>query len=84
VALKLNLLIPDVICRLNSGLCTLNHTFIEPRCCINESEWKSNDSSSVALKKFKKDSVYIDKNGKLRNFNHKKLSRKTCNLCYPS
>ncbi|XP_045790156.1 pentatricopeptide repeat-containing protein At2g35130-like isoform X2 [Trifolium pratense] len=64
--------------RLNSGLCTLNRVFIEPRCCINESERKSNDSSGVALKKFKKDSVYIDKNGKLRNFNHKKLSRKTC------
>lgn len=56
----------------------MNHTFIEPRCCMNESEWKSNDSSGVALKKFKKDSVYIDKTGNLRNFNHKKLSRKKC------
>lgn len=67
-----------LICRLNS-LCTVNHTFIEPRYCMNESEWKANDASRVALEKFKRDSVYIDKTGKLRNFNHKKLSRKRCN-----
>ncbi|WVY97481.1 hypothetical protein V8G54_029632 [Vigna mungo] len=46
---------------------------------MNDSEWKANDSSSVALEKFKRDSVYIDRNGKLRNFNHKKVSRKKCN-----
>lgn len=46
---------------------------------MNDSEWKGNDSSSVALEKFKRDSVYIDRNGKLRNFNHKKVSRKKCN-----
>ncbi|KAE9618488.1 hypothetical protein Lal_00047216 [Lupinus albus] len=64
-------------CRLNS-LCTLNHSFIEPRACMNEFEWKANDPSGVSLKKFKRDSVYIDKNGKLRDFNHKKVSRKRC------
>lgn len=71
------------MCRLNS-IYTVKHTFIEARACMNESEWKANNDSSstgVALKKFKRDSVYTDKNGKLRNFNHKKLSRKTCNEC---
>ncbi|KAG4918662.1 hypothetical protein JHK85_056943 [Glycine max] len=61
-----------------NSICTLSHTLIEPRACMNDSEWKANDSNSVALEKFKRDSVYIDKNGRLRNFNHKKVSRKKC------
>ncbi|GKU92651.1 hypothetical protein SLEP1_g6354 [Rubroshorea leprosula] len=56
----------------------LNHSFVEPRSCKTGFRCKARDSRGVAIEKWKRDGVYIDKQGKLRTFNHKKLSRKRC------
>ncbi|KAA3479098.1 pentatricopeptide repeat-containing protein [Gossypium australe] len=59
---------------------TLNHVYIQPRSYKPSFKWmaKNSSSSDVAIEKWKRDGVYIDKRGKLRTFHHKKLSRKRC------
>nr|KAJ0217781.1 hypothetical protein LSAT_V11C300121480 [Lactuca sativa] len=49
---------------------SVNYFLIYPRSCKCNQGW-------TARNKFKRDSLYIDKQWKLRNFNHKKVSRKS-------
>ncbi|KAJ0041074.1 hypothetical protein Pint_26545 [Pistacia integerrima] len=58
---------------------SLNRILIEPRSCKSDFRCRANSSSSgVSIQKYNPDGFFIDKNGKLRSFNHKKLSRKRC------
>lgn len=60
--------------------CTLSYIFVEPRSCKVNFQLTSDNSNSGAVEKGKRDSVFIDKHGKFRSFNFKKLSRKKGNL----
>lgn len=68
------------VCRLIAGN-RLNHTCVEQVICKAGQRCMAKVSTDgVSIEKWKRDGVYIDKRGKLRTFNHKKLSRKRCNL----
>ncbi|POO04136.1 Pentatricopeptide repeat [Trema orientale] len=58
--------------------CNINCIFVERTSFKSEFRWKATSSNSGAVEKSKADSFYIDKRGKFRSFNHKKLSRKRC------
>ncbi|KAH8492612.1 hypothetical protein H0E87_021994, partial [Populus deltoides] len=58
--------------------CTLNHIFIESRIRNGHFRRREKNSSNGDVKKWKSDRVYIDKHGKWRIFDHKKMSRKRC------
>ncbi|KAB5532330.1 hypothetical protein DKX38_019000 [Salix brachista] len=58
--------------------CTLNHIFIESRIRNGHFRCREKNPSSGDVKKWKSDRVYIDKHGKWRIFDHKKMSRKRC------
>ncbi|KAI9197733.1 hypothetical protein LWI28_003369 [Acer negundo] len=59
---------------------TLNYIVIEPirSCKSHYFRWRASSSSGVSVTKYNPDGFFIDKRGELRNFNHKKLSRKRC------
>ncbi|KAK0578704.1 hypothetical protein LWI29_014861 [Acer saccharum] len=59
---------------------TLNYIVIEPirSCKSHYFRWRASSSSGVSVTKYNRDGFFIDKRGELRNFNHKKLSRKRC------
>lgn len=57
---------------------TLNGIVIQPRSCNCDFRCRASNSTGVSVKKYNRDGFFIDKNGKLRSFNHKKLSRKRC------
>ncbi|KAK2999357.1 hypothetical protein RJ639_023991 [Escallonia herrerae] len=56
--------------------CTGTYGLIEPTSCISDIRQRASNSNSELIKKYKRDSLFIDKRGKLRSFNHKKVSRK--------
>lgn len=58
--------------------CNISYVFIERRSCKTEFSWKAKSSNGRDAEKSKPDSFYIDKRGKFRSFDHKKLSRKRC------
>ncbi|KAG5234422.1 pentatricopeptide repeat-containing protein [Salix suchowensis] len=53
--------------------CTLNHIFIESRIQNGHFRRREKNPSSGDVKKWKSDRVYIDKHGKWRIFDHKKI-----------
>ncbi|KAL5539353.1 hypothetical protein UlMin_044107, partial [Ulmus minor] len=55
--------------------CTIKFIFIT-QSCKSELRLKAKKSGGEAIEKSKADSIYIDKRGKFRSFNPKKLSRK--------
>ncbi|GJW60651.1 pentatricopeptide repeat-containing protein [Tanacetum coccineum] len=58
-------------------LTAVNCLLIYPRSCDCNYRWTAKSSSDAQRsQKFKRDSLYIDKQGKLTSFNHKKVSRK--------
>ncbi|KVH92022.1 Pentatricopeptide repeat-containing protein, partial [Cynara cardunculus var. scolymus] len=54
----------------------VNCFLIYPRSCKCNYRWTARNSGPEPKEKLKRDSLYIDKQGKLRSFNHKKVSRK--------
>ncbi|GKB11476.1 hypothetical protein Tco_0845399, partial [Tanacetum coccineum] len=54
----------------------VNCFLIYPRSCDCNYRWTTKSSDAQRSEKFKRDSLYIDKQGKLTSFNHKKVSRK--------
>ncbi|XP_011013926.1 PREDICTED: pentatricopeptide repeat-containing protein At2g35130-like [Populus euphratica] len=58
--------------------CTLNHIFIESRIRNGHFRRREKNSRSGDVKMWKSDRVYIDKHGKWRIFDQKKMSRKRC------
>ncbi|KAF7129640.1 hypothetical protein RHSIM_Rhsim10G0148300 [Rhododendron simsii] len=54
----------------------LNYVLVRPRSCKTDFICRANKSDEEPIQKFKRDSLYIDKHGKFRHFNHKKVSRK--------
>ncbi|GAB4829512.1 hypothetical protein Ancab_019185 [Ancistrocladus abbreviatus] len=56
--------------------CTLHRVFLESTSCKSCIGRKLHNSNGRVAEKSKRDSLYIDKRGKLRSFSHKKLSRK--------
>jgi hypothetical protein len=61
-------------CRLIVG-CPFCYIFIEPRIYKSSFRCKAKNSSGEAVEKGKREGLYIDKCGKWRRFNPKKLSR---------
>ncbi|GKB22856.1 pentatricopeptide repeat-containing protein, partial [Tanacetum coccineum] len=57
-------------------LTAVNCLLIYPRSCDCNYRWTAKSSDAQRSEKFKRDSLYIDKQGKLTSFNHKKVSRK--------
>lgn len=57
----------------------INYFFNEPTSYKSEIRWFAKASSQEPVEKWKEDALFIDKRGKLRSFNHKKVSRKKCN-----
>lgn len=57
----------------------ISYIFVAPRSCKFDVRWKGKSSNGRAVEKSKGDGLYIDKRGKFRSFNNKKLSRKRCN-----
>ncbi|GMP71417.1 hypothetical protein CsSME_00029831 [Camellia sinensis var. sinensis] len=55
--------------------CALNYIFLEPRSCKHDFIERTKKSNDEYNEKRKRDSLFIDKRGKLRRFNHKKVSR---------
>ncbi|XP_019242241.1 PREDICTED: pentatricopeptide repeat-containing protein At2g35130-like, partial [Nicotiana attenuata] len=58
--------------------CPLNHILFEPRISKGGFRWKAKDSNNVPIEKWKQDSIFIDRRGRFRHFDHKKVSRKRC------
>lgn len=61
-------------------ICPFNYIFIEPRSYKISFRCKAKNSSGEAVEKSKREGLYIDKRGKWRRFNPKKLSREWCNV----
>ncbi|VVA27244.1 PREDICTED: proteasome [Prunus dulcis] len=61
-------------------LAEVDYIFIGPRICSKSNfRWKTKSSiGGGAVEKSKRDGLYIDKRGKFRSFNNKKMSRKRC------
>lgn len=68
------------LCRLTVER-AISYIFTGPRSCKADFRWKAKSSNDGAAEKSKHklDTIYIDKRGKFRSFNHKKVSRKRCN-----
>lgn len=58
--------------------CPLNHILFEPRISRGGFRWKASASNEVPVEKWKQDSIFIDRRGRFRQFDHKKVSRKRC------
>ncbi|CAL8149321.1 unnamed protein product [Prunus armeniaca] len=60
--------------------CAISYIFIGPRIYGKSNfRWKTKSSNGGgAVEKSKRDGLYIDKRGKFRSFNNKKMSRKRC------
>ncbi|KAJ8567783.1 hypothetical protein K7X08_019991 [Anisodus acutangulus] len=58
--------------------CPLNYILFEPRISRGGFRWKANASYDVPVKKWKQDSIFIDRRGRFQHFDHKKVSRKRC------
>lgn len=57
----------------------ITYIFIGPRSCKSDYRWKAKSSNGGAVEKNKREGLYIDKRGKFRSFDPKKMSRKRCN-----
>lgn len=74
--LKSNFIFDLFFCRL-SVKCPANYVINEQRHCeCGGFRWRAKGPSVQSTEKWKRDSLFIDKRGKLRNFDHKKVSRK--------
>lgn len=55
---------------------------VERRSCNTEFKCRAKGASDEPVEKWKRDSLFIDKRGRFRNFNHKKVSRKKGNTMF--
>lgn len=70
------------MCRLIAR-CTAIYIVGEARNCESSLICRAkNPSEEPAEKKFKRDSLFIDRRGKLTHFNHKKVSRKRGSIVF--
>lgn len=68
--------IPSVSVSWLSLRCIGNYIINEHIQCVYGFKWRAKGANVESTEKWKRDSLFIDKRGKLRNFNHKRVSRK--------
>lgn len=58
--------------------CAINYIFLGSTSLRSQGRWRAKSSSNGAVEKSRQESLYIDKRGRFRTFDPKKLSRKRC------